>query len=187
MDHEHDYGETHRLAASLANRLYSRWSPEQREDLVQEVMIKYVRAFPGAMAPENPEAWLTTVIRNTAVNINEAQQRRPQAARPAAAGEDPVELLFSQAASQFTSLPAVSRELVDSFLALVPPDDAEIIRARHLDKRSAAEVAEELGIGRAAVDQRTSRAVRRLREAAGARPDLVEELRQSHPRVYPTD
>lgn len=185
-DGGHDYGETYQLATSLSNRLYHRWSREQREDLVQEVMVKYVHKWPPGTAPDNPEAWLTTVIRNTAVNMNDAAERRPQAARPAAGDDDPIDLLFSKASSQFTSLPAISKDVLDSFLCLVSPEDAEIIRARHLDRASAAEVAEALGIGRAAVDQRASRAVRRLRAAAEQRPDLVEELRRSHPRAYPT-
>jgi DNA-directed RNA polymerase specialized sigma24 family protein len=83
-----------------------------------------------------------------------------------------------------TSLQAISHELVEAFLALVPERDREIIRLKHLHKRSAADIGEELGMTANAVDQAASRAVRRVRAAAERRPDLVQELRNPHPRVY---
>ena len=83
-----------------------------------------------------------------------------------------------------TSLPVISQELIEEILSLVSPEDAEVIRLRHLDRLPAADVAEILHIAPAAVDQRVSRAVRRLRQAVGGRPDLVEELQRPHPRNY---
>jgi RNA polymerase sigma factor (sigma-70 family) len=173
-------------AADIAARLYSRWTREEREDLVQDVLMRYLRTWDDGGGPDNLEAWLTTVTRNTAVTLNAARARREDPRVPVKRGDgaDPIDLLFILAAPQLTSLLAISHELVEAFLALVSERDREIIRLKHLHKRSAADIGEELSMAANAVDQAASRAVSRLRAAAEQRPDLVQELRNPHPRVY---
>jgi RNA polymerase sigma factor (sigma-70 family) len=173
-------------ATDIAARLYSRWTREEREDLVQDVLVKYLRTWSDGEGPDNLDAWLTTVTRNTAVSLNAARARREDPLVPVVNGvdADPIDLLFTLASPWLTSFQAISHELVESFLALVSEREREIIRLKHLHKRSAADIGEELGMAANAVDQAASRAVKHLRSAAEQRPDLIAELRNPHPRVY---
>lgn len=99
--------------------------------------------------------------------------------------DDPVALAFAVMRSPvYASAPAVSQELIDSVFALITDQDADLLRRRYLQNASAAELADQLGITVANVDQRTTRAKRKLRDALVARPDLVDELRAPHPHVY---
>ena len=86
--------------------------------------------------------------------------------------------------TQFASAPAVSQKVLESIFALIPSTDADLLRRRYLKSHAAAELAAELGISVANLDQRTTRAKRKLRDALVARPDLVDELRAPHPHIY---
>lgn len=63
---------------SLALRLEPRLSPEDREDLVAEVAVKYLHRWGHDDAPDNLEAWLTRTIRTTAIDMARANDARPQ-------------------------------------------------------------------------------------------------------------
>lgn len=159
-------------------------SNEDREDLLQDVLMKYLQAWPHKVAPENVAAWFETATSNAIIDRARAVDRRP-AANFADGGDDPVSLaIAAMRSTQLASAPAVSRRLLSSIFALVPTEDARLLRKRCLTNAAAAELAEELGISVANLDQRTTRAKRKLRAALEARPDLVEELRAPHPHVY---
>jgi RNA polymerase sigma factor (sigma-70 family) len=146
--------------------------------------MKYLQAWPRGDAPENVAAWFETATSNAIIDRARAVDRRP-AANFAEGGDDPVSLaIAAMCSTQFASASAVSRKLMSSIFALIPTEDARLLRKRYLKNHAAAELAEELGISVANLDQRTTRAKRRLRDALEARPDLVEELRAPHPHLY---
>lgn len=129
-------------------------------------------------------AWLTTATTNAIIDRVRADARRP-ADNFAEGEDDPVALAFAAMRSPlFASAPAVSQKVISSIFALIPAQDARLLRQRYLQNDTAAELAKELGITVASVDQRTTRAKRKLRDALNARPDLIEELHAPHPHVY---
>lgn len=159
-------------------------SIEDRQDLFQDVLMKYLQAWPDGDAPANVAAWLETAASNAIVDRVRADQRRP-ADNFAEGEEDPVSLAMAvMRSTQFASAPAVSREVIDNLFALVSAEQAHLLRRRYIQNYTAAEVAAELGVSVANLDQRTTRAKRELREALSARPDLVAALRNPHPNVY---
>ena len=56
-------------------------SPEDREDVLQEVLVKYVRTWPGDVEPDNVEAWLETATGRLITDRWRAEQRRPPGGR----------------------------------------------------------------------------------------------------------
>ena len=166
----------HGNGAGLAN--------EDREDLLQDVLMKYLKRWQNDDAPENIAAWLETTTSNAIVDRFRVDGRRP--AHNFAEGEqDPMSLaIAAMRSTQSASEPAVSRELIDSILALIPVEDADLLRRHYVDKDAAAELAADLRISVDNVNQRMTRAKRKLRDALTVRRDLVEELHNPHPHVY---
>lgn len=157
---------------------------EDREDLLQDVLMKFLHAWPDGGAPDNVAAWFEVTTGNAIIDRVRAADRRP-ADNFAEGGDDPVSLAINAMRStQLASAPAVSRKVLAAIFDLIPIEDAHLLRQRYLKNDVAAELAAELGITVANLDQRTTRAKRKLREALAARLDLVEELRNPHPRVY---
>ena len=153
---------------------------EDREDLLQDILMKYLQAWPDQGPPDNGAAWLETATANAIVDRARAAERRP-AAPFAEGGDDPVSLaIAAMGSTRFASAPAVSQKVLDCIFALVPSTDADLLRRRYLNNHTAAE----LGITVANLDQRTTRAKRKLRDALVSRPDLVDELRAQHPHIY---
>ena len=160
------------------------FSTEDREDLLQDVLMKYLHAWPDGDAPANVAAWLETSTSNAIVDRVRVAERRP-ADNFAEGGDDHVSLaITTMRSTNFASAPAVSQKVLTAIFDLVPAEDAHLLRRRYLKNYPAAELAEELGISVANLDQRTTRAKRKLRDALGGGPDLVEELRAPHPHVY---
>lgn len=156
---------------------------EDREDLLQDVLAKYLVRWPSN-EPDNIAAWFETTTSHAIIDRARAADRRP-ADNFAEGGDDPVSLAIAALRStKVTSAPAVSKEVLDRIFALIPQADADLLRERYLKNSPASELARELGITIANLDQRTTRAKRKLRDALAGKPDLVEELRAPHPRVY---
>lgn len=146
--------------------------------------MKFVQAWPNGSTPDNIAAWLETATSNAIIDRIRANERRP-ADNFAEGGDDPLSLaIAAMRSTQLASAPAISEKVLASIFALVPASDAHLLRQRYLKNYSAAEVAEELGITVANLDQRTTRAKRRLRAALTVHPDLLGELRAPHPHVY---
>jgi RNA polymerase sigma factor (sigma-70 family) len=181
-----DHAELTALARVIAQRRGHRvgLTPDERDDLLQDVLEKYLHTWPAPTSPDNPAAWLETATANAIIDRGRVAARRP-AANFAAGEKDPISIVMSAMRSaNYTSLPAISRELIDTILALLPVEEARLISRRYLDGHPAASLAAELGITVANLDQRTTRAKRRLQEALATRPDLVDELRRPHPHLY---
>lgn len=181
--------ETHELIVIAKPIVWRRghqggFSTEDREDLLQDVLMKYLQAWPSDDAPANVAAWFETAISNAIIDRGRVAERRP-ADNFAEGGDDPVSLaIAAMRSTRFASAPAISREILAGILALVPIEDGRLLRRRYLDNYTAAELAAEMRISVANLDQRTTRAKRKLRDALAQRPDLVEELRAPYPRFY---
>lgn len=162
-------------------------SLEDREDVLQDVLVKYVRTYPGEVEPDNVEAWIETATRRLITDRWRAEHRRPLAAEVADRDGDPYDVVadfMEKARNRQPSMPAVGDAVVQEVFGLLPPTDAALLR-RFVDDVDPADLADELGINRAAVDQRVSRAKARLKAALGAQPELLADLRAGHPHVYP--
>lgn len=169
-------------ARELAQSLYARWSPQDRDDLVQDVMLRYVRTFGDGSGPDNCAAWLTTVLRNTARNLHAHRERRPEVLER---DDDPLGALAAASSTRLASLMPVRGAIIDEVLDLIEDERTRsVLRLKYLDNLSSREIGEHLRLPVSTVDQVASRGKRRLREALAERPDLVEELRRLHPRTY---
>lgn len=163
-------------------------SPEDREDLLQEVLVKYMRTWSSEVEPDNVEAWLETATERLITDRWRAEHRRPLAAEVADRDGDPYDVVadfMEKARSRQPSMPAVGDAVVQEVFGLVPPADAALLQRRFVDDVDPADLADELGISRAAVDQRVSRAKARLKAALGSQPELLADLRDGHPHIYP--
>lgn len=137
--------------------------------------VRITRSRPGRLAIASEIA------------LSSAYGARPRRGAPPERVDEDGDVEDALAALRTLSTPSlmpVRRDLLRHVLALLPPAAAQVIRLRFFDALDAATVAERLGIERAAVDQRVARAKRQLRDALAARPDLAEELRRGHPRLY---
>jgi RNA polymerase sigma factor (sigma-70 family) len=162
-------------------------SSEDREDVLQEVLVKYVRAWPGDPDPANVEAWLETATGRLITDRWRAEQRRPAAAVVQDTDGDPYDAVadfVEVARSRQPSMPAVGDAVINQVFGLLPPADADLLQRRLVDDVEPADLGDDLGISRAAVDQRVSRARARLKAALVAQPELLAELQAGHPHVY---
>ncbi|NCD15980.1 MAG: sigma-70 family RNA polymerase sigma factor [Actinobacteria bacterium] len=159
---------------------------EDREDLLQDVLAKYLQAWPDdGRAPSNVAAWIETTTSHAIVDRVRADARHHPVDNHVGHGDDPVGTALAELRStQFASASVVRRKLLRAIFALIPTEDADLLQLRYLHDRPAADVAAQLGITVANLDQRTTRAKRKLRTALEARPDLLAELRAPHPHVY---
>lgn len=163
-------------------------SAEDCEDLLQEVLLKYVRAWPGDAEPDNVAAWLETVTARMITDRWRAERRRPPVAGLDDPGGDPYDAVadvVERARSRQPSMPAVGDAVIDQVFNLVASADADLLQRRLVEDVDPVQLADELGISRAAVDQRVSRARARLQAALFDQPELLADLRAAHPHVYP--
>ncbi len=155
---------------------FARWlvgSPADAEDLVQETMLKGLRARASFRPGTNLRAWLFTILRRTFLNAR-ARSGRELLAPPtgsAAAGDareaggensgsrhggldrlpdvpfDPEPALFA----------AVSREAIDAALAALPLEFREAVWLADVEEMTLTEAAEVLGCPIGTVKSRLSR------------------------------
>lgn len=146
-----------------------------------------MKAWPGPDAPDNPDAWLQRAANNAVIDYLREGQRRP-ADNFAPDGDDPLSLLMATLRAAGTpSLVVVADTVWQDALALVSDQDADLLRRRFMDAVPAADLAAEYGVSRAAVDQRTARAKKRMQAALAKRPDLVMALQSAHQHTYLSD
>src|SRR5688572_12294218 len=108
------------IVARRARR--ARLNDADRDDLQQDVIRKYLRAFPEAATPDNVGAWFETAIKRTLIDRYRADQRQPAEALPEN-GEDPVSVVIRELTlAKTTSLWPVREKLIRSILGLVPQD-----------------------------------------------------------------
>jgi RNA polymerase sigma factor (sigma-70 family) len=135
-------------------------SPELAFDLTAETFATAIesleRYVPG---PEPASAWLYGIARNKlaeALRLGDVQERarRSLAMQPLVLDDEGVESLERQSAGRALSA-------LDS----LPREQAEAIRARHLEEREYGEIATELRCSESVVRKRVSRGLTTLRQA----------------------
>lgn len=173
-----------RIVEARARR--ARLGPQDREDLLQDVLIKYLRTWGAAGRPDNLEAWLETTTQHALIDALRRESRDADRRQPTSPGEDAADALVAALREQVLqpSLMHIREQLIETILGLVGAEDAKLIRRRFLWNQRSADIARELGISTSALDQRVSRAKRRLADKVGERPDLIAELNAPHPRLY---
>jgi len=142
-----------------------------REDVVQDVLVRAHRELRAGFAPEHLSAWLHRMVRNAAIDAVRARARRPAEpldGRPVAdAGHGPDVVILRRERL---------RRVIDDVAAL--PDAQRVaLVARAVDGRPASAVAEELGISEAAVGMAVRRARENLIRAENARDADCETVR----------
>jgi len=133
------------------------------EDISQDAMF---RLFDQATAPDNIEAWLTTIIRNLAADHHRGEQRRAGAGDVEAGGlPDEHDLLHRGRLGEATSYPVIQRMRIEQSLAHLSDRMRAVLEA-HLEGSSNQEIADQFGYaGKAAVAATISRAKKQIREA----------------------
>lgn len=176
----------------VVSRNYGRWSQADQEDLVSVVLEKYWKTFGEGGRPDNREAWLTTVAQNAARDLADQRARRlsdpfgdpPEAmeTRPLASADltDWLRAVKRSGPSAF----AVRHDLLDKVLGLLDEADRDLIALKYLDGWPARDLAAEMGVGVAAVNQRLYRARRPLEAKLAGQPEMLAELRAAMPRMY---
>ena len=125
------------------------------EDITQETWLRAVRHWYTNGAPDNPQAWLTTVARN--LLFNHVRRAEPMSLDTAdaqhlieAVGED---------ATESDELLA----LLHKALHRLPDDESRLIEDFHLHRQRMTQIAATHGISERAVEGRLRRARARLR------------------------
>lgn len=150
--------------------------------------MKYLHAWPDGHAPANVAAWFETTTARAIIDRARAAARRPPQTHPhddEGEEDDPVAVTIAALRSRKQpSAVAVQHKLLRNIFALIPAEDARLLLERYVDDYPAAQLAADRGITVTNLNQRLTRAKRRLRDALEARPDLVKELRAPHPHLY---
>ena len=147
-----DYGD--RLRRFLVSKVAS---PEDAEDLLQEVLIKTHRHLPTLNDPKKFQAWLFQIARNTLTDyyrkqrVTVSDQSLPE---PAALDreDDPGKVRQEL------------RRCLQPFLKRLPKTYREAVEAVDLKDQSQKSLAEELGLSHSAVKSRVQRGRKILKE-----------------------
>ncbi len=144
----------------LVQRLLA-WSGEagEIEDVVQETLLRawtHRRRFRGDCALET---WLSRIALNAARSHVRRRRRWARRARPLDG-----EIEDGSGGGAGDGRPAEAHAAVHRGLAALSHRDREVLVLRYLERRPIVDIAGLLGVGRAAVDARLSRARARLRE-----------------------
>lgn len=137
------------LRGYLAHRLAER---EAAEDLVQEVFLRAMRQRQGFCQLDNPRAWLFQVARNALAD--RLRLGRPEIALP----DD-----LADAVEECAPVDALA-DCLDTVLAALPAEDAEILRRCDIDGMKQRDFAADRGLSLTAAKSRLLRARLRLRE-----------------------
>ena len=180
MDEEHDDIVTiaHRLARIEARS----WRPEDQKDLAQDVLAKYAKRFGGGEAPDEPQAWLRVVTRTTAADISRSG-KQPLLLPPV---DDANDLLLDvlNLKAVGPSFQVVTHEFLEAIVGRLEPGQAQLIRWKYIDGRSAIWVSKQTGRSEAAVRKAVSRALSSLRDVVTNDPELQSDLRTTMSRWY---
>lgn len=155
---------------------FARWlvrNPADAEDLVQETMLKGLRARASFKPGTNLRAWLFTILRRTFLNLQARSGREllapPSGSAPgSSAREGGGESQGSRHGSldrlpdvafdpEPTLFAAVSREAIDAALAALPVEFREAVWLADVEEMTLAEAAEVLGCPIGTVKSRVSR------------------------------
>jgi RNA polymerase sigma factor (sigma-70 family) len=173
------YAEALQTATRLARSIYSGWSEDRRDDLVQNVVGRLFDRFGREGWPEHLEAYLRQAIRNTAVNMAEHDARRPAEAAGLGESLEAAGQAVDAVLNEIRLTPSVlaGRHIaIDRALGLLDEREADLFRMKFLDNLSTGRIAEELGLHPDTVSRQAHAAKRHLAEELGRRPDILQEL-----------
>jgi RNA polymerase sigma-70 factor (ECF subfamily) len=126
--------------------------PEQAEDVLQDAVLRALRAYPRLRHAEHLRAWLYRITTTAAIDAHRGKRREtPVAETP------PVPVTDDYETGAFEAL-----------IAPLPETARDALRLRFVEDLEYEEVAGALGISSAAARQRVSTAVRTLRERHAA-------------------
>lgn len=136
--------------------------PMQAEDLVQETMLKAIRAWDQFEPGTNLRAWLMTILRNQFINEYRKSRRTPRPVRL----EDTRPLDISQVVGEADPEGSFFSQIVDEqvlrAIDALPPDYRTALVLSDVERMSYAEIADVLGIPLGTVKSRISRARRQV-------------------------
>ncbi len=133
--------------------------PSAAEDLVQDTMLRALRAWSSFRPGSNARAWLVTILRNQFINGWRVRKRQPAAVDMEAVPEPPDPSEPDPEGRFFDRL--VDDEVLQAIDAL-PNDFREVLVLSDMEDMSYAEIAEALGIPVGTVKSRLFRARRIL-------------------------
>jgi RNA polymerase sigma-70 factor (ECF subfamily) len=146
-------------------------SPQAAEDVASEVWIKVARGLPGFAGDEIEfRAWLFTIARHALIDWRRHEQRRPE--QPA----EPLDLvgIIDPVDTEESALEAFSTAAVLRTIALLPPDQADVVLLRVVAGLDAAHVGRIMGKRPGTIRVLQHRALQRLVIALGATRELDE-------------
>jgi RNA polymerase sigma-70 factor (ECF subfamily) len=133
--------------------------PHRAEDIVQETLLRAWRHVSTVAETRSPQAWLSRVARNVAIDW-----ARRHAARPAEVDED---LSTFPAPDDERYDAALDRTVLIGALRRLSPAQREILVLVHCEDRTHAEVAHSLGVPAGTVKSRAFYGSRELRRVLG--------------------
>jgi RNA polymerase sigma-70 factor (ECF subfamily) len=176
------------IALRLDRRLAGRIDPS---DILQEASIEAVRALPRYL--ERPELPFFLWLRWLTAMVLQAQHRKHLGVQARDAGREvrifdgPIpgatsaalaaQLLGHDTRPSLAAARAERKLRLQEALDALDPVDREVLVLRHFEELSAEETARVLGIERSAAGKRYVRALKRLKDLIGSRPDAGEGLR----------
>lgn len=161
---------------------YKHWAHD-RNELIGEVMEKYFKKWGRGPGPDNLHAWLKPVIRNAGIDIHDHAAKREDAG-PLEDEDGVAEGLRTMFGVKGTSLQPVRDAVWTQAFDLIPEKNRRILKMVYYNGMPAHEIAEELGKSVAAANKAIQRARKSFRDALELQPELADELKRPHPKVY---
>ncbi len=137
-------------------------SPEDRDDLLQEVLIKLHRALVHYRFDAPLNTWIFRITRNAALD-EEKKRRRAQARDLKAGTREVIHRSTAENPEEMTLAGERTRELRELFYQL-PEPDRQLLLLREKEGLSMEEMGSILGLSTGTVKSRLSRARRRARK-----------------------
>jgi RNA polymerase sigma-70 factor (ECF subfamily) len=126
--------------------------PEHAEDVLQDALLRALRAYPRLRHADHLRAWLYRVTTTAAIDAHRARRRElPVADVPPVAVED-----------------SYDTGAFEALIAPLPEISRDALRLRFVDDLDYERIASQLGCSTQAARQRVSTAVRTLRERHAA-------------------
>jgi RNA polymerase sigma factor (sigma-70 family) len=125
--------------------------PAEAEDVTQTAFLNAYRAMRKGEEPEKPRAWLVTIARNVIRRRYRELMRRPQEVH-----------LDPDVAMAVSDVEGPTAGEIAAAIRRLPANQRRVILLREIQGRSYAEIADEMGLSRAAVETLIFRARRSL-------------------------
>ncbi len=153
--------EAHGASVMKVARAYT-LTPEERQDLAQEILLQAWRSLPAFQGRANAATWFYRVALNTAMNWRRNDMRRRNS-------QEPLMEIHLAAHDSGDTERLQQRETVErlySAIEQLPKGDAALV-LMYLDELSYREMAEVLGISESNVGVKLNRAKKTLRDHMG--------------------